>query len=69
LQWRIEAEHKLIDSGKTGMSDAEITQFVEYFWKALHPELFMPQMIEGASVDMVVEISRSHLPTKIYFKN
>ncbi|MEI6329958.1 MAG: glycerate kinase [Pseudanabaena sp. ELA645] len=68
LQWRIEAEHKLIDAGKTGMSDAEITQFVEYFWKALHPELFMSQMIEGESVDLVVEISRSHLPTKIYFK-
>ena len=86
LQWRIEAEHKLIDSGKTGMSDAEITQFVEYFWKALHPELFMHQMVSScdrhldrllgeqissdlAYADLVVEISRSHFPTKIYLKN
>jgi D-glycerate 3-kinase len=85
LQWRIEAEHKLIDSGKTGMGDAEITQFVEYFWKALHPELFMPQMVgqmissrdrllgeqilgDRAYADLIVEISRSHLPTRIQQK-
>ncbi len=81
LQWRIEAEHKLIDSGKTGMSDTEITQFVEYFWKALHPELFMPQIVSScdrllgeqisgnhAYADLVVEISRSHLPTRIQQK-
>ncbi|NUN65390.1 glycerate kinase [Pseudanabaena biceps] len=64
LQWRREAEHKLFASGKSGLSDAEITQFVEYFWKALQPELFMPPMLDRA--DLVVEISRSHLPTKIY---
>ena len=90
MQWRIEAEHKLIDSGKTGMGDAEITKFVEYFWKALHPELFMPQMVgqmissrdrpldrllgeqissDLAYADLIVEISRSHFPTKIYLKN
>jgi len=45
LQWRLEAEHKLIASGKTGMSDREVTQFVEYFWKALHPELFLPRLL------------------------
>ena len=70
LQWRIEAERKLVNSGKTGMSDPEITQFVEYFWKALHPELFMPRMIDrdhpASCADLVVEISRSHLPTRIY---
>ena len=66
LQWRIEAEHKLINSGKTGMSDDEITQFVEYFWKAIHPELFLHPMLVGSSVNLAIEISRSHLPTKIY---
>ena len=70
LQWRIEAEHKLIATGKTGMSDREITKFVEYFWKALHPELFMPRIIDktyrSSSADLVIEISRSHLPTRIY---
>jgi D-glycerate 3-kinase len=72
LQWRIEAEHKLMALGKSGMSDQEVTQFVEYFWKALHPELFMPRMITqdygGSYADLVVEISRSHLPTRIYAK-
>ncbi len=72
LQWRIEAERKLIATGKSGMNDDEITQFVEYFWKALHPELFMPRMIARDNVsscaDLVVEISRSHLPTRIYAK-
>ena len=70
LQWRLEAERKLVNSGKTGMSDEEITKFVEYFWKALHPELFMPRMIDrdypASCADLVVEISRSHLPTRIY---
>ena len=84
LQWRLEAEHKLIAAGKTGMSDREITQFVEYFWKALHPELFMPPLLgkyidkyskdrllgdlinpnlsDRPPIDLVIEISRSHLP-------
>ncbi len=71
LQWRLEAEHKLIASGKTGLSDHEISQFVEYFWKALHPELFLPRMIgkvigDRPLVDLVIEISRSHLPERIY---
>ncbi|WP_055075696.1 hypothetical protein [Pseudanabaena sp. 'Roaring Creek'] len=71
LQWRIEAERKLIATGKTGMSDREIAHFVEYFWKALHPELFMPRIITPTSSsdrggDLVVKISRSHMPTKIY---
>ena len=67
LQWRLEAEHKLIASGKTGMSDHEITKFVEYFWKALHPELFLPRLIsDRLLVDLVIEISRSHLPIRIY---
>ena len=71
LQWRLEAEHKLIATGKTGLSDREITRFVEYFWKALHPELFLPRMIgnvigDRPLVDLVIEISRSHLPERIY---
>ncbi|MBD2189317.1 glycerate kinase [Pseudanabaena sp. FACHB-723] len=72
LEWRIEAEHKLIASGKSGMNDQEITQFVEYCWKALHPELFMPRMIDryapSSCADLVIEISRSHLPIRIYGK-
>ena len=73
LQWRIEAEHKLMATGKAGMNDQEITQFVAYFWKALHPELFMPRITDldnsAAYADLVVQISRSHLPIKIFHKN
>jgi D-glycerate 3-kinase len=95
LQWRLEAEHKLNASGKTGMSDQEIIQFVEYFWKALHPELFMTHLLgtytgryigeykgdknsdrllgdpinnnhiiaNHPPIDLVIAISRSHLPS------
>ncbi len=41
LGWRKEAEHQAIARGKLGMSDAEIEQFVNYFWQSLHPELFI----------------------------
>ena len=40
--------------GKTGKSDEEIEEFVEYFWKALHPELFIQPLTKTA--DLVVEI-------------
>ncbi|MEM6400233.1 MAG: glycerate kinase, partial [Cyanobacteria bacterium P01_D01_bin.116] len=41
LEWRKQAEHQMKASGKTGMTDLEIEEFVNYFWKALHPELFI----------------------------
>ena len=53
-QWRKEAEHKMIATGKTGMSDQEIDRFVEYFWKSLHPELFIKSLTQNA--DLVVKI-------------
>ncbi|BAU15282.1 hypothetical protein LEP3755_58400 [Leptolyngbya sp. NIES-3755] len=62
-QWRKDAEHRMIAQGKSGMSDAEIDQFVEYFWKALHPELFVPPILETA--DLVLEIGQSHTVTRI----
>ena len=70
LDWRLEAEHKLIATGKTGMSNPEITKFVEYFWKALHPQLFMPHLLSKLAIaphlSLVIEIGRSHLPTSVY---
>ena len=53
-QWRKEAEQKMIATGKTGMSDQECDRFVEYFWKALHPELFIKPLVKTA--DLGVEI-------------
>ena len=62
-QWRKEAEHKMIATGKTGMSDEECDRFVEYFWKALHPELFIEPLIKTA--DLVVEIKSDRNITKV----
>lgn len=63
-QWRTEAEEKMIAQGKTGMSSQEIAQFVEYFWKALHPELFIKPLTKTA--DLVVEIQRDRNFGHIY---
>lgn len=63
-QWRKEAEHKMIAQGGDGMTDEEIDRFVEYFWKALHPELFIEPLTETA--DLVVEIRSDHTLGRIY---
>lgn len=63
-EWRKEAEHKMIAQDKDGMSDQEIDDFVEYFWKALHPELFIKPLTKTA--DLVVEIQRDHTLGRIY---
>lgn len=55
--WRNQAEREMMAAGKSGMSEAEINRFVEYFWKALHPELFIKSIVEeGDRVDLVIEI-------------
>lgn len=66
-QWRKEAEQKMINQGKSGMSEEEIERFVQYFWRALHPELFITPLIQRKQgVDGVIEIDANHLPTRIY---
>lgn len=66
-EWRKQAEQKMIASGKTGMSDREIEEFVDYFWRALHPELFITPLIKQADiVDLVIEIDKNHNYQKIY---
>lgn len=67
IQWRKEAEHKMIALGKTGMTDVEITRFVEYFWKSLHPELFIKPLISNPKlVDLVIEIKSDRSIARIY---
>lgn len=64
-EWRRQAEHQMIAQGKAGMSDAEIDQFVEYFWKALHPKLFISTMVEQSeNVDLILEIGAEHTVTR-----
>jgi D-glycerate 3-kinase len=61
--WRKEAEQKTMAQGKAGMSDRQIEEFVEYFWKALHPQLFLPALTNNSSmIDMLVEINADHSP-------
>ncbi|MBE9097299.1 glycerate kinase [Tychonema sp. LEGE 07203] len=54
--WRNQAEREMMAAGKSGMGEDEINRFVEYFWKALHPELFIQSMLSGDRVDLVIEI-------------
>jgi D-glycerate 3-kinase len=69
-QWRKEAEHKAIATGKTGMSDSQIDEFVEYFWLALHPELFITPLINNPQLtDLVIEINRDRTYGRIYQPN
>jgi D-glycerate 3-kinase len=66
-QWRKEAEHKMKASGKEGMSDEQIDRFVEYFWRSLHPELFIIPLTKNPQlVNIAIEIDAEHCPSKIY---
>lgn len=66
-QWRKQAEQEMSAHGNPGMTDAEIDTFVDYFWKALHPELFIqPLVCSAADVDLVVEIRADHTPGAVY---
>ncbi len=57
LEWRKQAEQQMIAAGKSGMSNAEIEQFVNYFWRSLHPELFIKPLVKDrTAVDLVIEI-------------
>jgi D-glycerate 3-kinase len=68
--WRNQAEREMMAAGKSGMTQLEINQFVEYFWKALHPELFMQSTIENSPiVDLVIEIESDRAIGKIYKPN
>lgn len=66
-QWRRQAEQQMKATGQSGMSDTEINQFVEYFWRALHPELFIKPLLQDSQhVDLVIEIDANHQPSSVY---
>jgi D-glycerate 3-kinase len=66
-QWRQQAEHQMMATGCSGMTNDEINQFVEYFWRSLHPELFIKPLLHDARyVDLVVEVNPDHSPNAIY---
>jgi D-glycerate 3-kinase len=59
-QWRQQAEQDMKVQGKSGLSDLEIVEFVTYFWKALHPELFITPLTQRPTTALVVEITAEH---------
>lgn len=80
LQWRLQAESEMIafsqsgdkiggqNDGKKGMTLTEVTSFVEYFWQALPPELFMfPLTRQPTPVNLVIPINSDHSFGQFYF--
>lgn len=66
-QWRQQAEQRMITTGQSGMSASEINEFVTYFWRSLHPDLFIqPLLQDPEQVDWAIEIDANHYPRSIY---
>ncbi|GAB4378621.1 MAG: hypothetical protein Kow00121_30980 [Elainellaceae cyanobacterium] len=65
-QWRRQAEQQMIASGKSGMTDEQVNEFVEYFWRSLHPELFISPLLHDPQTDLVIEINANHQPERVY---
>lgn len=67
MEWRKQAEQEMRAKGKPGMSDSEIEKFVKYFWKTLHPELFIKKMLKNPDlVNLVIEIQTDHQVKEVY---
>ncbi|HIK38232.1 MAG: glycerate kinase [Geminocystis sp.] len=67
LKWRQEAERKMRLEGKTGMTDREVEEFVHYFWKALHPQIFLPPLINNPQLThLVVNLDICRRVTAVY---
>jgi D-glycerate 3-kinase len=66
-QWRRQAEQQMIATGKSGMTDQQVDKFVEYFWRSLHPELFITPLTQNSSwVDLVIEIAPDRSINAVY---
>lgn len=67
-QWRGQAEQQMRrETGRGGMTAEAVDQFVEYFWRALHPEIYVKPMLEAADqVDLVIRVAANHSPEAIY---
>ncbi len=59
-QWRQQAEKQMIEAGKSGLGGEEIADFVTYFWRALHPQLFIEPLTRASQTDLVVTIRQNH---------
>lgn len=67
LEWRKQAERQMIVASKSGMSEKEVEEFVNYFWCSLHPELFIKRLVKSPDlVDLVIEINADHRFGAVY---
>jgi len=67
LLWRRQAEQQMRATGKSGMTDSQVGEFVNYFWQALHPELFITPLTKDPSlVDLVIAINPDHSVAAVY---
>jgi D-glycerate 3-kinase len=66
LEWRKQAERQMIAAGKSGMTELEVAEFVNYFWRSLHPELFIKPLVKSPTVDLVIEIHSDHTFGAVY---
>lgn len=65
-QWRQQAEQAMIAQGKNGLSPDQIAAFVNYFWQALHPELFIEPLTASKTTSLVVCLDREHQISRLY---
>lgn len=66
-QWRRQAEQGMIATGQSGMADEEVDEFVTYFWRSLHPHLFITPLLHQLNrPDLVIELDAEHNPIVIY---
>ena len=73
-EWRLQAEQQMRANGKDGLSDEAIARFVTYFWRALHPELYVSPFTETATAsnadrrkaDIFIKIGQGHMVKMLY---
>ncbi len=66
-RWRRQAEQQRIATGQPGMPAAEVDAFVKYFWRALHPALFLPPLLASDRLDLAIQVSPDRVPIQISY--
>jgi pantothenate kinase-related protein Tda10 len=59
LKWRDQAEEALRAKG-AGMTHDQITEFVHYFWRSVHPAIQIKNLAQNPETDQVVVINDDH---------
>lgn len=59
IKWRDQAEEVLRQKG-TGMTHGQIVEFVHYFWRSIHPAIFIKNLAHDDKTDQVVIINNDH---------